>query len=420
MHHLLFYDPGHFHAALTLRENNPRIAPDIHVYAEPGPQRDAFTRLIESFNRRGQHPTQWRLHFHEGENLLERLIEDKQGDCVVLAGRNRDKLQTIARLTEAGFHVLADKPWLTDKSQLAYLTQATGGHWLAMDLMTIRHEILARLCHQVVRTDALFGGFRDAGPAETSIEVASIHHLYKIVNGQPLRRPAWYYDISVQGDGLVDIQSHLVEQCLWWVLDDSACNYAKDIVLQSARRWTTAVPPELFKESTGLDEYPDSLRPFIENGVLQYACNGEIHYRLRGISVKQTAQWRQREPAGAGDMHHVVIRGENCNVLVQQGPQTAYQAQVHLQPVADFALGTALASAVDDWQKRFPGLSYAPSDSGFRLIAPAGLDRGHESHFPLVLDEFLDCVDKGWPPAAMERIRARYTLLADARELALH
>ena len=34
----------------------------------------------------------------------------------------------------------------------------------------------------------------------------------KVVNGAPLRRPPWYYDVGVQGDGLVDVHSHLVDQ----------------------------------------------------------------------------------------------------------------------------------------------------------------------------------------------------------------
>ena len=52
-----FYEPGHFHAALTLRTPNPRLAPDIHVYATPGPERDAFLTLVEHFNTRADCPT---------------------------------------------------------------------------------------------------------------------------------------------------------------------------------------------------------------------------------------------------------------------------------------------------------------------------------------------------------------------------
>ena len=64
------------------------------------------------------------------------------------------------------------------------------------------------------------------------------------------------------------------------------------------------------------------------------------------------------------------------------------------------------------------GLSATPSDLGFRFVIPPGLDHGHESHFPLVLDTFLDSLDQGeWPISLRARIHMRYTLLARARRL---
>ena len=97
--HAVFYEPGHFHAALTLRTPNPRLAPDIHVYATPGPERQAFVTLVESFNTRADHPTHWRLHLHEGPQLLQRLVKDGHGDFVMLAGRHNTKLESMASLT---------------------------------------------------------------------------------------------------------------------------------------------------------------------------------------------------------------------------------------------------------------------------------------------------------------------------------
>ena len=46
---------------------NPRRARDIHVYAIPGPEREAFVALVESFsfNARASNPTSWRLYLHE-------------------------------------------------------------------------------------------------------------------------------------------------------------------------------------------------------------------------------------------------------------------------------------------------------------------------------------------------------------------
>jgi hypothetical protein len=101
MHTLLFYEPGHFHAALTLRVSNPRVDDTVHLYAVPGPERDAFLALVDAFNHRSEAPTRWQIELHEGDDpgeLLERLITERPGDAVVLAGRNDGKLATIAAL----------------------------------------------------------------------------------------------------------------------------------------------------------------------------------------------------------------------------------------------------------------------------------------------------------------------------------
>jgi hypothetical protein len=55
------------------------------------------------------------------------------------------------------------------------------------------------------------------------------------------------------------------------------------------------------------------------------------------------------------------------------------------------------------------------------LLLPPALDHGHESHFPLVLAAFIDHLERGsWPESLPARLRLRYTLLARARDLALH
>ncbi len=93
---------------------------------------------------------------------------------------------------------------------------------------------------------------------------------------------------------------------------------------------------------------------------------------------------------------------------------------MHLAPVAGIDLEPMLRAHVAGWQEHFPGLAWVSSDLGFHLVTPPALDRGHESHFPLVLDTFLDHLDRcSWPQALPARIRMRYTLLAQARQLAM-
>lgn len=419
MHTLLFYEPGHFHAALTLRNVNPRVATDVHLYARSGPDRNSFLDLVEAFNTRKTNPTRWRVHVHEADDPLSRLIEDRSGDIVVLAGRNAEKLAVIARLHEAGFNVLADKPWLTSSAALPDLQRATATPPLAMDIMTERHEILARLRRRVVSTSRLFGAFaRDSG--RPAIEIASVHHLYKVVNGKPLRRPWWYYDADIQGDGLVDIQSHLADQVQWMVLGGEPGKYTRDIDLHAARRWATPVSLALYRESTGEREFPDALRAFISDGVLALPCNGEIDYSIKGIRVRQRAEWGQREPPNSGDLHPCVVRGTRCNLVVRHGPETAYVAELHVEPVAGIEIEPILEDAIANWQSDFPGLGMQRANNGLKFTIPDALRTSHESHFAMVLENFLDYVESGrWPDWLTSGIRMRYELLARSRELAL-
>ena len=419
MRTLLFYEPGHFHAALTLRRRNPRVASDVHLYARPGPDRERFLSLVEAFNCRHDDPTSWSVHVHEAADPLSKLIADRRGDVVVLAGKNSDKLATIARLHEAGFHVLADKPWLTSSAALDDLRLATAGPPLAMDIMTERYEVMARLRRRVVSCTPLFGEFiRDSG--HPAIEIASLHHLFKSVNGQPLRRPGWYYDAAIQGDGIVDIQSHLTDQVQWMILGEESADDEHDLEVHSARRWPTAVSLDLYRESTGQLAFPDALRDDVTDDVLALPCNGEIEYSLRGISVRQRAEWGQREAPGSGDLHPCVVRGTRCNLLIRHGPDTHYVAELHIEPQGNADIEAALSDAISDWQEDFPGLGFEDASQGFKFNIPDSLRTTHESHFALVLESFLDYLDAGhWPRWLTPGIRTRYSLLARARELAL-
>ena len=417
MHTLLFLEPGHFHAALTLRARNPRVDRNVHLYATPGPERDAFTALVHSFNSRGDDPTDWNLSIHESPDPERALVEERRGSAVVLAGRNRPKLGAIARLHAAGFHVLADKPWLTEGAALPDLERATAGGPLAMDIMTFRHEVVAGLTSRFVASRELFGEFDPSsdGPA---IDIRSLHHLLKMVNGAPLRRPAWYYDTRVQGDGLVDIQSHMTDQAQWLVGDAGGFDYRRDYDLEGAERWSTPVPLELFRASTGRDDFPDALRKEVTDGVLALACNGEIRYRLRGVTVRQRAEWGQREPEGGGDAHGATLRGTDATIVARRGPETGFRAELHIAPRdAGPDFDARLDEALSAWRRELPGLSRRPSSQGQQIVIPAALHTPHEAHFAMVLDRFLDYLEgAAWPAELAARIRSRYTLLANARE----
>jgi len=415
MHTLAFLDPGHFHAALTLRERHPAVREEVFVYAPEGPELDDFLGLTDAFNRRTERPTAWRPVVRAGAGALERLEAERAGDVVILAGRNDRKMALIRRLHDAGFHVLADKPWLAGPEGLHDLRHVLAGGRLAVEIMTGRHEITSILTRKLVGDAEVFGDF-DGSPA---IEMTSVHHLEKTVNGAPLRRPAWFFDVRVQGDGIADIPTHMVDHAQRLVaaaVSRSAARPATALELTAARRWATMVPRALFARVTGVPDFPPEIRGAVAGAELSYYGNAELSFRLGGVSVALDTRWDLSAPAGGGDTHRAAIRGTRAEIRVEQSASTGFRRRLCVLPRLDAdRLRSALERAVAGWQGEHPGVAVSAADIGWEICVPRALDTRHESHFPLVLAEFLALVDGGGAPVARAAdTLAKYSLLARA------
>jgi len=386
-----------------------RATDEIFVYAHEGAELRDFLALVERFNRRASNPTRWRPVVTTADDSLGRLVEERRGDVVVLAGRNGGKARTIRRLHESGFHVLADKPWLVEPADLEHVRASLESWPLAAEIMTGRHDVAAGLVKKLVGAAALFGAFRDDGPA---IEQESVHHLQKLVDGAPLRRPWWYFDVRVQGSGPVDIPTHLVDQAQWLVDGDTTAP-----VLLSARAWPTPVPAETFQRITGESGFPRELEPFVDGDTLSYRCNAELVYQIGRVTARAATRWNLSPSPGGGDASHSVARGTRADVRLEQSARTDHRRRVFIEPRTDAgSVGRALRETVRAWQAELPGVEVVPAGpETFEVTAPPALDGGHETHFARVLDEFLTIVDaQHWPSALVERTLAKYTLLAEA------
>ena len=413
VHTLLFLDPGHFHAALTLRVPHPRIEDEIFVYAPDGVEPRDFLALVQRFNRRSEQPTRWQPTVLTSGDPLARLVTERRGDVVVLAGRNGGKARAIRRLHDAGFHVLADKPWLVEPGDLEDVRQSLGAWPLAWEIMTGRHDLAARLMKRLVDLPDVFGRFSGDGPA---LELESVHHLDKLVDGAPLRRPCWYFDVRVQGSGAVDIPTHLVDQTQW--LAEGAGRATDEVpTLSSARAWPTRVPADAFARITKEPAFPAELRSFVVDGALEYLCNAELSYQVSGVSARVAARWNVAAPAGGGDRYRAVAHGSGADIVLEHGPETANRRRVTIEPRGDAErVARAVRDAVDSWQTELPGVGVEPgTGGGVALVLPPALAAGHEAHFALVLDSLVRAIDDGGRPAALAaRTLAKYTLLAEA------
>lgn len=216
---LVVLDPGHFHAALVQKTMYAQVSPLVHVYAPAGPDLDDHLQRIDGFNHRQAHPTHWEEKVYTGPDFLKVAVQEKAGNVVVLAGNNQRKTNYIKAAVEAGFNVLSDKPmcidqagWVTLESAFA-VAKARGV--LLYDVMTERFEITTLLQKELVNTPALFGVLQPGTPDNPSVTKESVHYLFKTVAGVPLKRPPWYLDVSQQGEGIVDVSTHLVDLVMW-------------------------------------------------------------------------------------------------------------------------------------------------------------------------------------------------------------
>src|SRR5262249_43470192 len=138
---------------------------------------------------------------------LEHLLAERARDPVVLAGRNDRKISLMRRLHDAGHPVLADKPWLAGPDGLADVEHVLAGGPPPRERRRGHHELTAILTERLIADPEVFGGFAEG----EAITMGGVHHLAKLVNGAPLRRPPWFFDVAVQGDGIADIPTHMVD-----------------------------------------------------------------------------------------------------------------------------------------------------------------------------------------------------------------
>ena len=352
-----------------------------------------------------------------GELPSSRLEKDRPGDIAILAGRNDRKMALVRRLHDAGFHVLADKPWLAGPDGLDDVRSVLAGGAVAMEIMTGRHEITSVLTRMLVGDAEVFGVLEDAGVGAPAIRMTSVHHLDKVVNGAPLRRPAWFFDVRVQGDGIADIPTHMVDHAQQLAAAARRSPEGEAVIeLIAARRWATGVPKTLFARVTGLPDFPPELRDVVVGPEFAYAGNAELSFRLGEVTVTLDTRWDLSAPAGGGDTHRAVFRGTRAEIRVEQDASTGFRRRLSVSPRSDGAqVRAAVERAVAGWQGAWPGVAVAEGGGALEILVPRTLDTGHESHFPLVLAEFLTFVDQGRTPAARAAdTLAKYALLARA------
>jgi predicted dehydrogenase len=421
---LITVDPGHFHAALVQKSMYNEVDSVVHVYAPAGPDIQLHLGRINGYNTRSENPTHWKEETYTGDDFFEKMLTDKAGNVVVLAGNNQKKTDYISRSLQAGLHVLADKPMVIDDKDFDRLKEAFAtaakNKVLLYDIMTERSEITTLLQREFSMLPAVFGTLEKGTPQNPAITKISIHHFYKYVSGSVLTRPAWFMDISQQGEGLTDVMTHLVDLVQWECFPDQSLDYTKDVQIDSAKRWTTDMNLEQFRAITRLDSFPSFLHKDIHDTVLKVYSNGEINYRLRGVHAKTAVTWAYKAPEGTGDTHYSMMRGTKANLVIRQGAEQQYKPALYIEPVdADASYEQVMREQVKSLQQKYPGIELKSTGKGWEVVIPEKYKEGHEAHFARVMERFLTYLQQQNMPAwEVPNMVAKYYTTTKALALA--
>jgi predicted dehydrogenase len=400
---LLTVDPGHFHAALVQKTMYPQVSPDVHVYSPEGPDVQQHLNRISSYNNRTSDPTAWNEIVYKGDDFFEKMLSEKAGNVVVLSGNNRKKAEYITRSVNAGLNVLADKPMIISPDDFSKLeeafTVAKEKGVLIYDIMTERFETTTILQKLLSQEEAVFGTLETGSSKEPAVSKVSVHHFSKIVSGSPLQRPAWFFDVEQQGEGIVDVTTHLVDLVQWECFPEQILS-PSDVTIASAKRWPTVISKEEFKGVTGFEDFPEFLQKDVKDGKLYVYSNGEIVYQIKGIWAKVSVTWNYMPPAGGGDTHYSVMCGTKCDLVIRQGADekflpTLYIEKVKGSSIPDFT--TKLKEALG--KLPYDSLQIETVDSKtLKIIMPKKYRVSHEEHFGQVTARFLQYLEDGKLP----------------------
>lgn len=421
---LVTLDPGHFHAALVQKSMYPQVDSNVYVYAPAGPDLQMHLNRIDNYNSRPDHPTHWNEQVYSGQDFFDRMLAEKKGNLVVLSGNNKIKPDYILKSLEASMNVFADKPMIIQYADFVKLKAAFDlakqKNILLYDIMTERYEISTILQRTFSMNKEIFGELENGSPESPAITKESVHHLYKLVSGKVLVRPTWFLDVSQQGEGLVDVMTHLVDLVQWECFPDQIID-TNDIQIIHARRWTTDLTPSQFNAVTQSTSYPDFLVPAIRDSILKVYCNGEITYTIKGKHAKTSVIWNYQAPEGSGDTHYSIMRGTLANLIIRQGANENFRPTLYIEPKtkADPSISIALQTQLKRLESTLPGIQLVNLPEGWKISLPSEVQEGHEAHFARVMEKFLGYLkDHNMPAWEVPNMLAKYYTTTRALELA--
>lgn len=419
---IMTLDPGHFHAGLIHKSMYPGVDSTIHVFAPEGEELKDYLNRIAGYNSRSKSPTGWKIEVYTGADYLQKMVSQKPGNVMVVAGKNDRKIDYIRQAISNGVHVYADKPLVINGSGFQELVkafrEAESKNLLLYDIMTERFEITTLLQKELSMIPEIFGILETGTPQNPAITKESVHHYFKYVSGQPLIRPDWFFDVEIEGNGLVDVTTHLVDLVQWEAFPEQVLDTV-DVVMGEVKLWATPLSLEQFQKVTGKSEFPEFLKKDLKNGQLEVFGNGEMNYTLKGKHAKVSVTWAFQAPEGTADTHYSMMRGTKANLIIRQGKAENYKPALYVKLLD--AEEKILEKAIkEQLQSKYPGIDLKKTDKGeFQILVPDLYHNGHEAHFAQVTERFLEYFKAGAMPSwEVPNMIVKYYTTTKAMELA--
>lgn len=399
---IMTLDPGHFHAGLIHKSMYSSVDTSIYVFAPEGEELNDYLKRLTGYNERIDSPTSWKLEVYTGPDYLQKMISKKQGNVMMVAGKNDRKIDYITQAIANGIHVYADKPLVINregfKDLLHVFEDAKSKKILLYDMMTERFEITTLLQKELSMIPELFGNLENGTPQNPAITKESVHHFFKYVSGSPLIRPDWFFDVSIEGNGLVDVTTHLVDLVQWEAFPEQILD-TTDVVMGAVKLWATNLNRAQFQQVTGKSDFPDFLKKDLKNGELEVFGNGEINYTLKGKHAKVSVTWEFQAPEGTADTHFSMMRGTKANLVIRQGELENYKPALYVS-LLDSDEKILIKVIQEKLQTKYPGIDIKKMVNGeFQILVPELYHNGHEAHFAQVTDQFLAYYKAGTMPA---------------------
>jgi len=425
---LITLAPGHFHAALLQKSMNAEVDSTVYVFAPEGLEVKSHLALIDEYNNRKENPTAWKEKVYTGPDYLEKMLQTKPGNVVVIAGINQMKTDYIEKSIDAGVNVLADKPMAISTKGFNQLQEAFAkaekNKLLLYDIMTERYDITNILQKEFSQLPDVFGHLQEGTLKTPAITSESVHYFFKEVSGAPLIRPSWYFDVNQEGEGIVDVTTHLVDLIQWQCFPQTILNYQKDIKMLASKHWPTVLTSSEFYNVTKKDAFPDFLKKNVKDSLLSVYSNGEMNYTIKDIHAKVSVVWNFKAPDGAGDTYYSMIRGTKANIIIRQGKERQFKPTLYIEPVSESNLNSwneAVKRGLNTVLKKYPDISLKKSNKGWEIVIPEKYKIGHEQHFALVIKKYIQYLKEGkMPEWEISGMLAKYYTTTQALEKAIN